>query len=84
MVLRWANAVFLWLYPFLVLSSYRVAVWWMMYFPIVFLFNVGEESGITQVPFSAGTSVLSLLLFVLYDNCILVRALLVTHQNIIN
>ena len=56
----------------------------MMYFPIVFLFNVGEESGITQVPFSAGTSVLSLLLFVLYDNCILVRALLVTHQNIIN
>lgn len=55
-----------------------------MYFPIVFLFDVGEESGITEVPFSAWTSVFSLLLFVLYDDRILVRALLVTHQNIIN
>ena len=56
----------------------------MIYFSIVFLFDVGEEGGITEVPFSAWTSVFSLLLFVLYDDRILVWTLLVTHQNIIN
>lgn len=55
-----------------------------MYFPVVFLFDVGEEGGITEIPFAAWTSVLSLLLFIFYDDCVLVRTLLVTHQNIIN
>jgi len=52
-----------------------------VYFALVFLFDVGEERRIAEISFSAGAAEFSLrFLFILYDERLLRSALRITHK----
>jgi hypothetical protein len=50
----------------------RAAVCWMCYFALMFLFDVGEECGVGEIPFATWTSKFAFCLFFGFDDLLMI------------